>query len=332
MSAAAPRPGPLRLGVLGCSAIARRRTLPAIAEIPELTTTAVASRDPAKAAEFAARFGGTPTGYAELVEDPGVDAIYLSLPTALHHEWAARALRAGKHVLCEKPLTDRGERTGELTGLARERGLVLRENFAFLHHPQHAVVADLLAGGRLGEPRTFTATFGIPPLPASDIRYSPELGGGALLDVGVYPIRAAQLLLGAGLEVVGAALRIDRERGVDLAGHALLVSPGGVFADLEFGFQHTYRSRYGVWGSAAALALDRAFTPPVEHRPLLRIDEQDHAEERVLAPAHQFRESLAAFARTALDRDPGESAWLDAAEETARLVDAVRERAVRAPV
>ena len=118
----------VRLGVLGCSAIARRRALPAVAEIPELEITAVASRDAAKAAEFADRFGGTATtGYAALLDDPEVDAVYLSLPTALHHEWARRALRAGKHVLCEKPLTDRADRTRELTALARERNLVLRE-------------------------------------------------------------------------------------------------------------------------------------------------------------------------------------------------------------
>lgn len=322
----------VRLGVLGCSAIARRRALPAAAEIPELEITAVASRDAAKAAEFADRFGGTATtGYAALLDDPEVDAVYLSLPTALHHEWTRRALRAGKHVLCEKPLTDRADRTRELTALARQRNLVLRENFAFLHHPQHRTVADLVADGRIGALRTFTATFGIPPLPDSDIRYDAALGGGALLDVGVYPIRAAQLLLGPGLALSGAVLRVDERRGVDLAGHALLVSPDGVFADLEFGFQHGYRSRYGLWGATGALGLDRAFTPPAEHRPLLRVDEQDHAEEFVLAAAHQFRDSIAAFARAVLDRAPDEPAWLDAAEETARLVEQVRAAAVRVP-
>ncbi|WP_243793727.1 Gfo/Idh/MocA family protein [Saccharopolyspora gloriosae] len=320
---------PVRLGVLGCSAIARRRTLPAVADVPELTTAAVASRDAAKAAEFAARFGGTATGYDELIADPEIDAIYLSLPTALHHEWTSRALRAGKHVLCEKPLTDDAARTRELTGLAREKGLVLRENFAFLHHPQHVKVAELVADGRIGALRTFTATFGIPPLPAADIRYDRELGGGSLLDVGVYPLRAAQLLLGPGLSVAGATLRVDERLGVDLAGHVLLVSPEGVFADLEFGFQHTYRSSYGLWGSAAALSLDRAFTPPAEHRPVLRIDEQDHAEVLTLGASHQFRASIAAFAHAARDRGPDEPAWLDAADETARLITEVREQAVR---
>lgn len=317
------------LGVLGCSAIARRRTLPAAALVPGISVAGVASRSGEKASRFAEEFDSTPLTYDEMLDSPDIDAVYISLPTALHHEWTLRALRAGKHVLCEKPLTEDSDKTRELTELAAERNLVLRENFAFLHHPQHASVRELVDNGRLGEPRTLTATFGIPPLPANDIRYDRELGGGSLLDVGVYPIRAAHLLLGPNLSVAGAVLRMDDELDVDLAGHALLVSEDGVFADLEFGFQHTYQSRYELWCSAATLGLDRAFTPPVDHRPVLRIDEQDHAEEIVLGASHQFRSSVESFSRAVLDGGPGEAEWLQAADETARLVNAVRDQAVR---
>ncbi|WP_338597826.1 Gfo/Idh/MocA family oxidoreductase [Saccharopolyspora sp. SCSIO 74807] len=320
---------PVRLGVLGCSAIARRRSLPAAAEVPELVTTAVASRTREKAERFAAEFGATATDYESLVSDPDIDAIYLSLPNSLHHEWTRRALDAGKHVLCEKPLTGSAAATRELTALADEKRLVLRENFAFLHHPVHDHVRRLLDQGRIGPLRTFTATFGIPPLPGEDIRYSAELGGGALLDVGVYPLRAALLLLGPSLSLVGATLRMDASSDVDVAGNVLLTADSGVFANLEFGFEHSYRARYALWGGTAWLGLDRAFTPPPQHQPVLRIEEQDHAEEIVLPPAHQFRTSLGSFAQAVQQRTPEEKRWVAAADALAALVDEVRERAVR---
>ncbi|QUH01936.1 Gfo/Idh/MocA family oxidoreductase [Saccharopolyspora erythraea] len=321
----------VRLGVLGCSAIARRRTLPAAALVPELTTAAVASRSPEKARRFAAEFGTAATDYDSLLADPGIEAVYISLPTALHHEWTRRALDAGKHVLCEKPLTEDSAKTRELTELAADKELVLRENFAFLHHPAHSRVRELVDQNRLGLLRTFTAAFGIPPLTAGDIRYAAELGGGALLDVGVYPLRAALLLLGPDLSVAGATLRVDESLGVDVAGHALLVSGGGVFANLEFGFQHCYRSRYALWGSSASLSMDRAFTPPAQHQPVLRIDEQDHAEEITLAPSHQFVSSVSAFAHAVRLRSPYERDWLDDANALAALVESVRDQAVLVP-
>ncbi|TDC96751.1 Gfo/Idh/MocA family oxidoreductase [Saccharopolyspora aridisoli] len=322
---------PVAWGVLGCSAIAERRMLPALHEIGGCDVAGFASRTPARAERFAAEHGGTAMSYEEVIDSPTIDAVYLSLPNALHFEWARRALRAGKHVLCEKPMTVSAEQTGELVALAAERGLLLRENFAFLHHPQHEVVRELVERGRLGRLRTFSSAFGVPSPRAGDIRYDPELGAGSLLDVGVYPIRAAQLMLGEGLTVAGATLRVDADTGVDMAGHALLVSENGVFADLEFGFQHAYRSRYALWGDAAHLSLERAFTPPATHRPVLRLEEQDHAEEFVLDASHQFRDSLASFAGAVREgRTPEiERSWLRGARETARLVGAIQDSAVR---
>ncbi|SFW75398.1 Predicted dehydrogenase [Amycolatopsis australiensis] len=313
----------LRLGALGCSSIAARRTLPALSGVDGLALAAVAARSPEKAAEFGRRFGATAMTYDELLASPAVDAVYVSLPTALHHEWTRKALLAGKHVLCEKPLTLNHEQAVDLAELAAKQDLVLRENFTFVHHPQHARVRELLDGGRLGELRTFSAAFGIPPLPAEDIRHQPALGGGALLDVGVYPLRAALFLLGPQLRVTGATLRFDG-RGVDVAGHALITSASGVTASLEFGFQHSYRSRYELWGSAAALSLDRAFTPPPGRQPVLRIEEQDHVEELWLPPAHQFQLSLRSFTAAALaGRDESEAAWLASSVDTARLAGEV---------
>ncbi|GAA3453641.1 Gfo/Idh/MocA family protein [Dactylosporangium matsuzakiense] len=324
--------GRIRFGVLGCSSVARRRTMPAIAACPEATLSVVASRDPEKAKAFAAEFGCAAAGYDELLEHDDVDAVYLPLPTALHGPWGAKVLAAGKHLLVEKPAATSADETRELVRAATGADRLLRENFTFLHHPQHARVAQLVADGRIGEPRTFTGEFCFPPLPDGDIRYVPQLGGGALLDAGVYPLRAAQLLLGDDLRVVGGALRMDPQRGVDVAGQALLVSAGGVFASAQFGFQHAYGSRYTLWGSAGRIVVDRAFTPQATWPPVLRIERQDHVEELTLPPAHQFLGAVASFAAAALAgrtaRHPAEQAGLASMVRTAELVDAVRHAAV----
>jgi NDP-hexose-3-ketoreductase len=316
---------PVRVGVLGCASIAWRRTLPAMVAAPNLTVAAVASRDLAKAERFAAAFGAEAVhGYQELLERTDIEAVYLPLPTGAHHEWVARALRAGKHVLAEKPLATTAAEAAELVELAAKSELVLQENFMFLHHGQHRRVRELLDAGAIGELRSFTAAFGIPPLPAQDVRYVPELGGGALLDVGVYPIRAAQLFLDGVLSVRGAARTVDPVTGVDLAGSALLAAPGGATASLQFGFQHHYRNAYELWGSAGRISVDRVFTPPGTWAPILRVERPNEVEELVLPAEDQFLAVVTAFGATV--REPGRATLNDGAAmlRQARLVDAVR--------
>jgi dTDP-3,4-didehydro-2,6-dideoxy-alpha-D-glucose 3-reductase len=318
---------PLRVGVLGCASIAWRRLLPAFAAAPDYRVAAIASRDPDKARAFTGRFGGEPVhGYAGLLERPDVDAVYLALPTGMHVEWVGRALRAGKHVLAEKPLATTAEHAAELTALAAARGLVLRENYLFRHHAQHAAVRALLAGGAIGTVHAFAAAFGIPRRPADDIRHRPELGGGALLDVGVYPIGAAGLFLGDGLRVLGAHLAVDGTTGVDVAGAALLRDADGVTASLSFGMEHRYRNRYEFWGSDGHLSLDRVFTPPADQAPEVRIERADGVELIALPPQDQVAAALAAFAAAVRAGAAAQAAAEEAARSVrqAALVDAVR--------
>jgi NDP-hexose-3-ketoreductase len=338
---------PVRIGVLGCADIARRRILPAIAELPEFELAAVASRDADRAAKVAADHGcAAVTGYQRLLdEQDGVDAVYVPLPTALHAQWAERALRAGKHVLVEKPLAIEPARAQAVVALARARGLALMENFMFLHHRQQAEVRRLLDDGAIGELRSMSAVFGIPPRPADDIRYVAGLGGGAALDQGVYPLRLAQFFLGPDLAVVGACLREDPARGVDVAGAALLVSPGGVTAQLTFGMDHGYRSAYRLWGSTGQLVVERAFTPPPSHRASVLVATRAGRREVSLEPDDQASNTLRAFARAVGAADAAGSGRAqpetapsgtpipgpncdDPAIALARLIAAVRDQAI----
>ncbi|MEU6996443.1 Gfo/Idh/MocA family oxidoreductase [Streptomyces sp. NPDC046465] len=322
---------PLRIGVLGCAGIAWRRMLPAIAAGEDVVLTAVASREGAKARQFTDRFGGEPvTGYDRLLERADVDAVYVPLPAMLHTEWVERALRAGKHVLSEKPLATTYKDASTLVALAEERGLVLLESFMFLCHSQHARVRELVAQGVIGELRSLTAEFAFPQKSGDDIRYLPDVGGGALTDIGVYPVRTALLHLGTDLEVLGASSHFDEAHGVDLGGAALLSRSDGVSAQLTWGMEHSYRSRYALWGSSGRISAHWAYTPPPTHSPVLRIERQDRVEELTLPAEDQFGNVVRAFVARVRDGVPsgleGESVLAQA-----DLVDRVRERALARP-
>lgn len=321
---------PVRVGVLGCADIATRRVLPALAAEPGTELRAVASRDGARAAEVAGRYGcAAVTGYPALLERSDIDAVYVPLPVALHAEWVERALRAGRHVLAEKPLTTGAERTAELAALAGARGLVLMENFMFLRHRTHRRVREL-AAGTVGELRTFEAAFTIPPPAGGDIRYRRDLGGGALLDIGVYPLRAAQLFLGPRLDVVGAALREDPRHGVDVAGTALLRNPRGDTAQLTFGMAHAYRNVYALWGSEGGMRVERAFTPPPDHRHTVYAESRGARQDLLLEADDQCANTVRAFAAAAGAGEgarEGAGLWAQEAVQLAGLVDAVRRTA-----
>ncbi|MFD7506313.1 Gfo/Idh/MocA family protein [Streptomyces sp. NPDC059850] len=288
---------PVRIGVLGCADIARRRMLPAMAAQEGVEIAAIASRDAARARELAGQYGVSPhQSYGDLLERDDVDAVYIPLPAALHAQWANAALRAGKHVLAEKPLTTSLAETEGLLALAAKSGLALMENVMFVHHSQHAAIRRLVADGAIGRLRAFHATFAIPGLPDGDIRYNAELGGGALWDTGVYPVRAALYFLGDALEVVGATLGAHGGRQVDTAGAALLRTPDGVSAQLSFGLDHGYRSAYELWGSLGRITVERAFTPPADHQPRVRIERQGSVEELALPADDQVAATVRAFA------------------------------------
>lgn len=286
---------PVRLGVLGCADIAWRRVLPAAAMASSITVTAVASRDPGKALAFAERFDcEAVTGYETLLDRDDIDAVYVPLPVGIRHVWVEAALRRGLHVLSEKPLTTDGASAAHLVQEADRLGLTLMEDFAFRHHSQHREVMRLVEEGAIGTVRSLMCEFGVPERAADDIRYSSALGGGALLDVGVYPLGIAQALLGDDLRVVGASLSFGR--GVDLGGGMLLEAPGGENARLGFGLGVGYRNTYTLWGEKGSLTVDRAFTPPKDFAPLVFLENGSGARRVDLEPDHQFLNLLEAFA------------------------------------
>lgn len=316
----------VRLGVLGCADIAVRKVLPALAHVPSIRLVAVASRTAEKAAEVARRFGcAAIAGYEELLDRPDIDAVYVPLPPALHADWVSAALRRGKHVLAEKPLTPHPAESAALLGLATSARRVLMENIMFLHHSRHRRVRELVTAGAIGTPLAFTGSFTIPARPNGDIRNSAALGGGALLDAAIYPVVAAQVLLGE-LEVAGAVLQHDRELGVDVAGAALLRGAGDVTAQVVFGMWHAYTSEYQVLGDLGRITVENAYHPRADAVTEIRLRLPDGTVETlVVPPDDQCANTLEAFAQAVLNGRTGPAG--DLTSRTAVLIDEMRRHA-----
>lgn len=190
--------GTVRWGVLATGGIAARFTAD-VQGLPDAEVVAVASRTEASARDFAERHGIARAygSWAELVADDEVDVVYVATPHSAHHAAASLALRAGKHVLCEKAFTLNSREAKELVALARDRGLFLMEAMWTYLNPVVRRLTELVRGGAIGEIRTVQADFGFAGDFAAGHRLrDPDLGGGALLDLGVYPVSFAHLLLG----------------------------------------------------------------------------------------------------------------------------------------
>ncbi len=202
-------------GILGAAKIARDWVAPAIHAAPGGRIAAIASLTPGKAEALAAPYEGVTVhdDYDALLADPAVDAIYVPLPNSLHVDWTIRAMRAGKHVLCEKPIALKAAEIERLIALRDETGLVCAEAFMVVHHPQWARVRALLADGTIGELRHVQGAFSFYNDDPVNIRNDAAQGGGALRDIGVYP--AVTTRFATGREPLGVATRIDWENGID---------------------------------------------------------------------------------------------------------------------
>ena len=195
---------PIRIGILGAASIAPMALIRPARRVPDAVVAAVAARDEARAARFADKHGiaRVHPSYAALLADPEPDAIYNPLPNSLHCEWTLRALEAGKHVLCEKPLASNAEEAERMAKAATNAGRVLVEAFHWRYHPLADRMREIVTSGELGPIRHVEASFCVPMIRRGDIRYRWDLGGGATMDLGCYAINMVRTLAGAEPEVV----------------------------------------------------------------------------------------------------------------------------------
>ncbi len=301
----------LRWGILSTANIGVRKVIPGIRRAGRCEVVAIASRDRERADSAAAELGIARAhgSYEDLLADPDVDAVYVPLPNHLHAEWTIAAARAGKHVLCEKPLAMTATDAERMIRACEAGGVLLMEAFMYRLHPTWEAVREIVASGRIGELRAVQSWFSYFNDDPANIRNILEAGGGALYDVGCYTVNLSRMLFGAEPVRIQGSVTRDPVTGVDVLSSGILDFPGGV-ATFTCSTRAEPDQRVHVYGTEGRISLGIPFNIPPDlptevfvtsgGEPPVRPDTQVIAFE----PADQYAIQAERFAAAVLDGIP----------------------------
>jgi xylose dehydrogenase (NAD/NADP) len=279
---------PVTWGIISTADI-NRKVIPGAHESPKVNLAAVASRDQAKADAYAKewKIERAYGSYEELLADPEIEAVYISLPNTLHCEWSIKSMEAGKHVLCEKPMSRHTAEVEEAFDVADRTGRILSEAFMYRHNPQTKRLKQLVDEGAIGELRLVRSAFSYSLYDADNIRLSTDLEGGALMDVGCYCISGSRLLAGEPERAYGQAWFGDS--GTDWVFTASLRFPGDVLAIFDCGTAMPERDELEAIGSEGSLFLD---DPWHSGNPGIEVRRADGVERIEIEPVDSYRLEL----------------------------------------
>jgi predicted dehydrogenase len=320
----------LRWGILGTARIAVTQVVPAIQQSLRGAVVAVASRDDVRARSVASALGipAAYGAYEALLASSEVDAVYIPLPNHLHAEWTIAAARAGKHVLCEKPLALNAAQAQEMVDAAERAGVTLMEAFMYRFHPTWLKVRDLIATGAIGEVRCIHSWFSYRNEDPRNIRNIPRYGGGALMDIGCYPVSVARMIFGGQPTAIHAASRRHPQFGTDMLTTALL----------EFGDRHATftcstvaepSQSVRVLGTTGAIDVPIPYNIPHDLRTEVHLIAGGNPPVApgmtpfTFAPANQYGLQTDAFAEAVLDGRPLTPGPRDAIDNMS-VIDAIR--------
>jgi predicted dehydrogenase len=297
----------IRIGILGAARIAPAAIVRPARAVSEVEVVAVAARDRYRAEKFATKHGipRVLESYEALIADPDIDAIYNPLPNGLHAEWTTRALAAGKHVLCEKPLTANTAEAETVAAAAASSGLVVMEAFHYRYHPVAQRMRDIAQSGELGALRRVESSMCIPLPMRKDIRYRYDLAGGAVMDVGCYAIHMNRLLAGAEPRVVSASAKLAKPN-VDRWMRAELEYPDGVSGTMTCALFSSTLLKIGVkvTGDRGTLSVFNPTGPQMGYRMTVKSDGTKRRIKVDGAKTPTYTYQLEAFAAAVLRGEP----------------------------
>jgi predicted dehydrogenase len=324
---------PVRFGIISTAKIAREWVIPAMQAVPECEVVAITSRDEQRAATIAAEFGISQHygSLEQMLRDPSVEAVYIPTPNSAHVADAVAAARAGRHVLCEKPIALSAAEAQQLVDVQRETGVQMSEAFMVRYHPRWLAAREIIRSGRLGRINQIHATYSVLNDDPDDIRFNPALGGGALGDVGVYPITAARFLFDdEPIAATATFQKLDPE-GVDIAVSGMLEFPG----DRTLLFSGALLQAWAHWiivtGTEGWMEIPVAVWPSSKRETVIRlrgrVDLDDtEVETLTIPPANQYEHEVREFARAVRGISP--QAWpIENAVAGMRILDAIRQSA-----
>jgi predicted dehydrogenase len=263
----------LRWGILSTANIGTEKVIPGIQRAKRCEVVAIGSRDGARADQAAARLGipRVHATYEGLLGDDGVDAVYIPLPNHLHAEWTIAAARAGKHVLCEKPLAMTAPEAETMITACAEAGVVLMEAFMYRQHPSWVAVRELIAAGRIGELRAVQSWFSFFNDDPANIRNIREYGGGALYDIGCYCINLSRMLMGGEPTRIDGSITRDPASGVDILSSGVLEFAGGRVATFTCSTRLESDQRVHIYGTEGRIAIPIPFNIPPDRPTVVHV-------------------------------------------------------------
>jgi predicted dehydrogenase len=302
--------GVLRWGIVSTANIGVRKVIPATQKAERCEVVAIASRDGERAAQTAAELGipRAHEGYEALLADPDVDAVYIPLPNSEHAEWTIAAARAGKHVLCEKPLAMTAAEAEEMVRACATEGVLLMEAFMYRLHPSWVSVRELVASGRIGRLRAVQSWFSYFNDDPRNIRNVPKLGGGALYDIGCYCINLSRMLFGAEPTAIEASVTRD-ETGTDVLTSAILAFGAGV-ATFTCSTRAEPDQRAHIYGTEGRISIGIPFNIPPDRPTEIVVTAggdppvSPDSETLTFAAANQYTIQAERFADAVLDDHP----------------------------
>jgi predicted dehydrogenase len=315
---------PLRWGVLGTARIAVTKVIPAMQQCRYGQVTAIASRDPEKARAAADRLGLPKafSSFEQLLADVDIDAVYIPLPNHMHVPWSIRSLRAGKHVLCEKPVgMNAADANTLLTESARHPSLKVMEAFMYRFHPQWRRAHELVALREIGELRTIATFFSYSNIDPADIRNRADAGGGALMDIGCYGISLARFLFGREPERVLGWMEHDPHFRTDRLTSAVLDFGAGT-ATFTCGTQLVRHQRVDIVGTNGRIEIEIPFNAPPDRNCRIWHQRDTDIHEIQFDICDQYTIQGDLFSRAVLDDSPVPTPLADAVANM-RVIDAV---------
>jgi predicted dehydrogenase len=316
--------GKVKWGVLGVASIARRKVIPAMQQGEWSEVAGIASRDLGRAREAAEKFGIAKAygSYEELLADPDIEAVYIPLPNHLHLPWSVKAMEAGKHVLCEKPIGLNAAEARELQAASRRTGRKCGEAFMVRSHPQWLRARELVRSGRIGELRAISASFSYFDREVGSIHNNFAGGGGALLDIGCYPINTSRFIFGEEPTRVIGLVERDPEMKIDRLTSAILEYPSGRTA-FTCSTQLVYHQSMEIFGTQGRIVLEMPYSAPLNAPTNMVIEEG-----RAGAGNNSVVETIAACNQYTLQGDAFSRAIREGGDVPVPIEDAIKNMAV----
>ena len=287
----------IKFGIIGCSSIARKSTIPAIINSKNSVLEMIGSRSISKAKKFAKEFDCSKFGsYDDVLNNQNIDAVYISLPMSMHEEWSIKAAKSKKHILCEKSATLSYNSAKKIVKECKKNNVKIMENFVFKFHPQHKKFLELIKKNTIGDIHTFSSKYGFNlSCSKKNFRFNKKFGGGVLNDVGCYLISASMFIFKDIPISIFCNLETNNKLNIDIRGSILLTFPKNKSALLAFGYHNYFQSTYDVWGTKGLITVERAFNITKDMKPIISLNQNDKIKKILIPTANQFQLTIDNF-------------------------------------